>query len=72
MIPQRRNRGSEPGTVTGRARVDRRTKDLVKRLQPGEIAVIKHRDIDRVAADGLVEAGAVAVVNADSSISGRT
>ena len=51
--------------------VDRRTKDLVKRLEPGEIAVIDHEDLDRVAADGLVEAGVAAVVNAAPSISGR-
>jgi uncharacterized membrane-anchored protein len=55
----------------GTARVDRRTKDLVKRLEPGDIAVIDHQDLDRVAADGLVEGGAVAVVNAAESISGR-
>jgi len=58
-------------TVTGTARIDRRTKDLVKRLQPGDIAVINHRDLDRVAAEGLVGAGVVAVVNAGESISGR-
>jgi uncharacterized membrane-anchored protein len=58
-------------TVTGTARIDRRTKDLVKRLQPGDIAVINHRDLDRVAADGLVGAGVGAVVNAGESISGR-
>ncbi len=46
------------------ARVDRRTKDLVKRLLPGEIAVIDHADLDRVAAEWLIEAGVVAVVNA--------
>jgi uncharacterized membrane-anchored protein len=57
--------------VVGTARVDRRTKDLVKRLQPGDIAVINHRDLDRVAAEGLVAAGVAAVVNADASISGR-
>lgn len=57
--------------VTGVARVDRRTKDLVKRLKPGEIAVINHRDLDRVAGDGLAGAGVAAVVNASSSISGR-
>ncbi|CAN5587339.1 putative cytokinetic ring protein SteA [soil metagenome] len=59
------------GVRTGRARVDRRTKELIKRLQPGDVAVIDHRDLDRVAADGLVEGGAVAVVNAAVSISGR-
>ncbi|MBM3675403.1 MAG: hypothetical protein FJW88_10730 [Actinobacteria bacterium] len=57
--------------ITGAARVDRRTKDLVKRLQPGEIAVIDHADIDRVAAEGLVAAGAAAVLNASASITGR-
>jgi uncharacterized membrane-anchored protein len=40
----------------GTARVDRRTKDLLKRIEPGEIAVIAE-NLDRIAADGLVEAG---------------
>jgi len=57
--------------VSGTARVDRRTKALVQRLMPGEIAFIDHEDIDRVAAEGLVESGVVAVVNAAASISGR-
>jgi uncharacterized membrane-anchored protein len=57
--------------VVGRCRVDRRTKNLVQRLLPGEIAVIDHSDLDRVAADALIEAGVVAVVNASSSMSGR-
>jgi uncharacterized membrane-anchored protein len=57
--------------LTGRVRVDRRTKDLIKRLEPGEIAVIDHMDLDRVAADGLVEKQAGAVLNASPSISGR-
>ncbi len=65
-------RSTRPSTtVTGTARIDRRTKDLVKRLQPGDIAVINHRDLDRVAAEGLVGAGVAAVVNAGESISGR-
>ncbi len=55
----------------GVLRVDTRTKRLIGRLQPGDIAVIKHDDIDRVAAEGLVEARVVAVVNADRSITGR-
>ncbi len=65
-------RNTRPATaVVGTAKIDRRTKDLIKRLQPGDIAVINHRDLDRVAADGLVAAGVAAVVNADASISGR-
>jgi len=58
-------------TVTGTARVDRRTKDLVKRLKPGEIAVINHQDLDRVAGEGLAASQVAAVVNASKSISGR-
>lgn len=55
----------------GLVRVDRRTKDLTKRLRPGEIAVIDHRDIDKVSAEALVAAQPSAVVNASESISGR-
>lgn len=65
-------RSAQPSTaVVGTAKIDRRTKDLIKRLAPGDVAVINHRDLDRIAADGLVQAGVVAVVNADESISGR-
>jgi uncharacterized membrane-anchored protein len=67
----RRAPSRDTGAIVARARVDRRTKELIKRLQPGEVAIIDHRDLDRVAADGLVEGGAVAVVNASPSISGR-
>jgi uncharacterized membrane-anchored protein len=67
--PRRRNLSDGP--ITGIARIDRRTKRLVKRLQPGDIAVINHEDLDRVAAETLVDAGPVAVVNAAASISGR-
>ena len=48
-----------------------RTKRLVQRARPGEIAVIDHEDLDRVSAEGLVAAGVAAVVNAAPSISGR-
>ena len=71
MALRSRKRPTAPVTVAGTARVDRRTKDLIPRLQRGEIAVIKHRDLDRVAADGLIEAGAAAVINCDHSVSGR-
>ncbi len=58
-------------TVTGTARVGRRTKDLAKRLQAGEIAVIDHVDLDRVAGESVAASGVAAVVNASSFISGR-
>jgi uncharacterized membrane-anchored protein len=58
-------------SVTGVARVDRRTKRLVKRLRPGDVAVIDHADLDRVAAETLVDAAPSAVVNASQSVTGR-
>ncbi|NCO36067.1 MAG: thiamin pyrophosphokinase [Armatimonadetes bacterium CG2_30_59_28] len=60
-----------PTTVRGIARVDHRTKNLVKRIRRGEIAVIQHRDIDSVSAESLARCGVRAVVNADESISGK-
>jgi uncharacterized membrane-anchored protein len=60
----------KPGTA-GPARVDRRTKALTKRLQPGDVAVIDHQDIDRVSAEALVACRPAAVLNAARSTSGR-
>jgi uncharacterized membrane-anchored protein len=57
--------------VSGPARLGRRTKVLVKRLQPGDIAVIDHADLDRVSAEDLVAAGVVGVVYCRPSLSGR-
>lgn len=62
---------AEGAGVVGPARVDRRTKNLTKRLQPGDVAVIDHLDIDKVSADALVACRPVAVLNASPSISGR-
>src|SRR3954451_24744847 len=67
----RRTRSADPDAVTGTARLDRRTKRLTGRLRPGDVAVIDHVDIDRVAADSLVAVGVAAVLNAKPSISGR-
>jgi uncharacterized membrane-anchored protein len=52
-------------------RLGRRTKDLVKRLRPGDIAVIDHADIDRIAAEELAASGVVAVLNVSPSSTGR-
>jgi uncharacterized membrane-anchored protein len=59
-----------PGT-TGPLRVDRRTSTLVRRLRPGDIAVIDHLDLDRANAQALLDSGVAAVVNASPFISGR-
>jgi uncharacterized membrane-anchored protein len=54
----------------GVAKLDKRTKDLVKRLGPDDIAIIDHVDMDRVSAESLLSTGVEVVVNAASSISG--
>jgi uncharacterized membrane-anchored protein len=55
---------------TGTARLDRRTKDLVKRLGPGDIAIIDHSDLDRISAEELLESGVRVVVNVAPSTTG--
>ena len=67
----RRGRPEEPPGIVGVARVDPKTKVLVRRLEPGDIAVIDHPDLDRVSADELIACGVAAVVNAAKSITGR-
>lgn len=57
--------------VQGTARVDGKTKDLIKRLRPGDIAVIDHSDLDEVAAQSLLEARVKAVINAQPFSTGR-
>ncbi len=59
-----------PGTA-GTIRADRRTSTLLRRLKPGDIAVIDHLDLDRANAQSLVDCGVAAVVNASPFISGR-
>jgi uncharacterized membrane-anchored protein len=53
------------------ARVDARTKNLAKRIKPGEIAVIDHQDLDEVAAYSLINAKIKMIINASQSISGK-
>ena len=70
-LRQRQN-GVEAGeALYGTARLGRKTKELVKRLKPGDIAVIDHTNIDRIAAEELIATGVRVVVNASDSSNGR-
>ena len=71
LPPVTRGRADTPPGVAGTARVDQRTKTLVKRLNPGDIAVIDHADLDRVSADELRACKVAAVVNVAKSVTGR-
>jgi uncharacterized membrane-anchored protein len=56
--------------VSGIARLGKRTKHLVKRLRPGDVAIIDHRDLDRVSGEDLVACGIAGVVNCSPSSTG--
>jgi len=56
---------------TGRARLGKRTKNLVARIGPDDIAIIDHEDLDRVTAEELLDSGVRVVVNVARSQSGR-
>jgi uncharacterized membrane-anchored protein len=56
--------------IRGTARLGRRTKELVKRLEPGDLAVIDHRNLDRIAAEELAASGIRAALNAAPSSDG--
>jgi uncharacterized membrane-anchored protein len=57
--------------IHGTARLGLKTKNLVKRLGPGDVAIIDHTNIDRIAAEELIATGVRAVVNASDSSNGR-
>jgi len=57
--------------LAGRVIIDRKTKDLIKRIGHHQIAIIDHQDLDQVAGQALVEKQVKAVFNIASSISGK-
>jgi uncharacterized membrane-anchored protein len=67
----RGNGAAADGAIHGTARLGRKTKKLVKRLRPTDIAVIDHTNIDRIAAEELIATGVSAVLNASDSSNGR-
>jgi uncharacterized membrane-anchored protein len=57
--------------IKGKAKVDARTKNLVKRLRSQDIAIIDHADLDELSAEALQNCRPKAVINASSSITGK-
>jgi uncharacterized membrane-anchored protein len=71
-LPSRDPRAHAVGApIHGTLRLGRRTKELVKRLGPGDIAIIAHTDLDRIAAEELIASGVRSVVNVAQSSTGR-
>lgn len=50
--------------------MDKRTKKLLQRIKPGQIAVIWHQDLDPLAAEKMINSRIKAVINFDTSITG--
>jgi uncharacterized membrane-anchored protein len=72
LLLGRRSRSPQPHTtIQGSARLGRRTKLLVRRLSPADIAIIDHEDLDRIAAEDLVATGVEAVINVAPYSTGR-
>src|SRR5436190_2148922 len=69
LLPSRD--GEANAAIHGTARLGRRTKDLVKRLTPADVAFIEHTNLDRMAAEDLNATGVRAVVNVAESTNGR-
>jgi uncharacterized membrane-anchored protein len=70
LLPSRNGGGDAPA-IAGQARLGRKTKQLVKRLTPADVAIIDHTNLDRMAAEDLISTGVRAVVNVAESSNGR-
>lgn len=57
--------------IRGKVVLDRKTKNLVKRIKQNQIAIVDHCDIDRIASKSLAEKQIKAVINISPSISGK-
>ncbi|HEX3737995.1 MAG TPA: putative cytokinetic ring protein SteA [Solirubrobacterales bacterium] len=71
LLGRRGGAPASPTPIVGSARLGARTKHLVKRLHPGDVAVIDHVNIDRIAAEELIACGVAAVLNASPSSDGK-
>lgn len=59
------------GPLSGPLRIESTVRTLVRRLRPGDIAVVDILDLDRQSAQSLVAAKPAAVVDVQAAISGR-
>ncbi|MFY9488577.1 MAG: putative cytokinetic ring protein SteA [Solirubrobacterales bacterium] len=66
-----RDRRERVVEISGVIRPGRRTKVLTKTLEPGQIALIDHKDIDRVSGEELVRRGVSCVLNVAHSSTGE-
>ncbi|TDF99254.1 putative cytokinetic ring protein SteA [Paenibacillus piri] len=70
-VSKNKERSAQHTVAEGRVQADRVTKRLIRRILPGSIAVIDHDDMDELAAEGLMQAGVRAVINAGRTMTGK-
>ncbi len=58
-------------SVEGVVKKDKKTKHLISRLNPGDIALIHHSDLDLLSAKKLCDKKVSAVINVETSVTGR-
>ncbi len=66
-----RRQGTPDGPLTGALRIEPTIKGLIRRLRPGDVAVIDVLDLDQQSAESLVTAQVAAVIDVQPAISGR-
>ena len=57
--------------IKGKLKKDKKTKDLIRRLRLGDVALIAHKDLDELAALSLAEKKIKCVINIEDTISGK-
>lgn len=57
--------------IKGTVKMDRKTKNLINRLNSKDIAIISHEDLDEVAAISLADKKISCIINTEKTISGR-
>lgn len=56
--------------IKGTVKKDKKTKRLIYRLKPGDIALLCHEDIDEIAAESLIKAKVKCIINTEKTITG--
>lgn len=64
----RSDKHPDPG-IAGIARVDSSVARVLRRVEPGDIVVINEPDLTQAAAEDLIAAGVVGVINASPALS---
>ncbi|KGG81410.1 hypothetical protein Y919_00160 [Caloranaerobacter azorensis H53214] len=57
-------------SVKGIVKKDKKTKRLIYKLKPGDIALLSHEDIDEIAAEALIKSRVRCIINTEKTMTG--